>query len=556
MGRLFLLVQMLVFGSSLHSQESWGETTHFRMDSVAAGWVREFGSDEFPMIHFMTDVEVDAQGNLYVMGSRYSDETAEDYMLLKYAPDGTELWEQTYNGTANAMDLANDIVLDDDGNIYVTGSSSGVGTSSDFVTIKYWPDGTQIWTARYSASATLGEEANVVDLDDLGNVYVAGGSAYDYALVKYSPEGEQLWAARYNGPDNGWDTATDMRVSNDGFAYVTGISSGGSTQRDIATLKYNPNGNLVWARRYNGTGNTGDEAYALTIDRDDNVYVTGAIEVADNDRNIVTLKYYPTGARAWVAIYDGPAGSFDLGHDIAVDRQGNTIVTGLSFDTAIYNSFVTIKYDSQGSREWITRHASGGEGRSVVVDVHGDIYSTGSHLTQDMMSASIATVKYGSDGTQQWLMEYASPGEDCWDEPWGIALDDFGNVYVAGIAEDMLEAQTKGLAIKYTQPDYVVSVNSRATPEDFQLFHNFPNPFNPSTQIRYELQEAGDVTLKIYNVTGREIQTLVSDYQAPGAYRVTWSGEDKFGQLVSTGMYFAQLRASETSGIIKMTYLK
>ena len=66
----------------------------------------------------------------------------------------------------------------------------------------------------------------------------------------------------------------------------------------------------------------------------------------------------------------------------------------------------------------------------------------------------------------------------------------------------------------------------------FNLYQNYPNPFNPSTSIEYQLAEAGETSLKIYNINGQEIATLVQEYQTPGRYTVQWDGSDKSGQNV------------------------
>jgi len=86
-------------------------------------------------------------------------------------------------------------------------------------------------------------------------------------------------------------------------------------------------------------------------------------------------------------------------------------------------------------------------------------------------------------------------------------------------------------------------------PADFILSHNYPNPFNPSTEIKYELPEAAQITLQIYNVLGEEITTLVSGREQAGYHSVTWDGTNGYGQMVSSGVYYCVLRTE--SGIMK-----
>ena len=89
-----------------------------------------------------------------------------------------------------------------------------------------------------------------------------------------------------------------------------------------------------------------------------------------------------------------------------------------------------------------------------------------------------------------------------------------------------------------------------APPRDFSLLQNFPNPFNPSTKITYELTEPGVVTLKIYDLLGREVRTLLNnEKQSSGRKSVAWDGTNDLGERVASGVYLYQLQ----SGMFKQT---
>ena len=87
----------------------------------------------------------------------------------------------------------------------------------------------------------------------------------------------------------------------------------------------------------------------------------------------------------------------------------------------------------------------------------------------------------------------------------------------------------------------IISDNNALLPVAFSVSQNFPNPFNPTTNISFSLPDAGRVKLAIYNLLGQEIATLASGDMDPGVYRVVWNATDKMGQKVSTGMYFYRL---------------
>lgn len=101
-----------------------------------------------------------------------------------------------------------------------------------------------------------------------------------------------------------------------------------------------------------------------------------------------------------------------------------------------------------------------------------------------------------------------------------------------------------------------VSVENAYQPTRMVMKQNFPNPFNPSTTIRYGVPEDSNVSLVIYDVRGQVVQTLESSYQSAGWYEVIWNGETVDGHSSSTGIYFAKLVAGDFSEVIKMVYQK
>ncbi|HFE64491.1 MAG TPA: T9SS type A sorting domain-containing protein, partial [Caldithrix sp.] len=79
----------------------------------------------------------------------------------------------------------------------------------------------------------------------------------------------------------------------------------------------------------------------------------------------------------------------------------------------------------------------------------------------------------------------------------------------------------------------------------FRLHQNYPNPFNSSTQITFELNRAGDVSLQVYNLIGQKVRTLVNGRKLVGTHRVKWNGRDDLGQPVASGVYIYCLSAGE-----------
>ena len=84
----------------------------------------------------------------------------------------------------------------------------------------------------------------------------------------------------------------------------------------------------------------------------------------------------------------------------------------------------------------------------------------------------------------------------------------------------------------------------------------YPNPFNPETTIRYELASSSHVSLRVYDVGGAEVRTLVDANKAAGSYALQWNGRDNKGNAVSSGVYFYRISAGSFSDVRKMTLLK
>ncbi len=351
-------------------------------------------------------------------------------------------WVVRYNGSADSADYANAMALDTAGYLYVTGGSRGNGTDFDYATVKYNPQGETVWVRRYNGLGNYEDFANDITVDINGYVYVTGYTwddfalgFYNYTTIKYSPAGDTLWVRRYNGPGDGEDVARSLVVDDSGNVYVTGWSFGIGTSRDYATIKYDSNGNLLWERRYDGTVNYVDAASALALDKYGNVYVTGYSYGAFSGEDYLTIKYNPSGDTIWVRRFNGPESSSDQANAIAVDDSGNVYVTGWSWGgLSTRGDYATIKYNPAGELQWVARHNGSGNsadiGWDVKVDKNGRVYVAGGTLSLTNHMA-FGTIKYSSGGDTLWLRSYDGADHQ-YDQAFKLALDTSGNVYLTG----------------------------------------------------------------------------------------------------------------------------
>lgn len=355
-----------------------------------------------------------------------------------------EVWVTNYSsGTANALDLAVAVAVDKNQNVIVTGESLGDATGMDFVTIKYDKDGELKWVDRYDGPAGNDDEVAALAVDDEGNIYVTGKSENnedltDFVTIKYDSAGNKLWVARFDGPGHLDDDANAIVVDKDGNVYVAGASmpSGFGGMPDFATVKYNANGSQKWVAFYNGLGNQYDEANALALDREGNVVVTGASWGNSTANDFATIKYDGNGRQLWAVRYDGPASGEDFGIDVETDEDGNVVVGGMSTGANGATDIVTIKYSATGEEQWVARYDDPEDEQDDVADVEidalGNIIVTGT-LGNSLFNANsdMVTIKYNTVGEQVWSARYNGPGNS-WDISSAVAVDISGDIFITG----------------------------------------------------------------------------------------------------------------------------
>jgi hypothetical protein len=234
----------------------------------------------------------------------------------------------------------------------------------------------------------------------------------DYATVKYDSTGQQSWVAHFNGPGNAYDQASAIAVDKEGNVYVTGSSMGSrnGTQYDCTTAKYNKDGKQIWIARHEG-----ELANAIAIDYLGNVFVISSR---------ATIKYDKDGYERWAA--------YDIGRPqtLAIDKSGNIYVTGISS-----SSPVVIKYDQNGKHLW--KWEAGYTGRrsstlALALDQFGNVYVAGYSQSESNDNVfRYCTIKLDAVGNQVWVAYYDGPAKFD-DRAYSVAVDGAGNVYITG----------------------------------------------------------------------------------------------------------------------------
>jgi hypothetical protein len=334
---------------------------------------------------------VDAAGVSYVTANS-GDSNNNDITTAAYAPDGTLLWSQVFDGVIHWHDQARDIALGPDGTIWVCGNTPAASKHADVLLLQYdAATGALLKFVQYTTGFGLSEHAQALAVDGLGNVYTVGGTVGDGsdALVnKFDPAGNVVWTRTWDGPAWGpysQDHGQDLRLAPDGdpIVMIDGVMS--SLHADYVLARYSRvDGSLVWETTWGQNGD--DFPNAMQMDAAGDVYATGTALNLGNDQ-YGTIKVRGTDGQLLWEAYDS-AGIDDHGRALGLDGFGGVVLTGS-------------------------------------VDPDGD---------HSNFNDNIYTVRRdAATGAPLWSHLYGADCIGCLDLPSDVVVDSAGNVFVAGI---------------------------------------------------------------------------------------------------------------------------
>ncbi len=481
-------------------------------------------------------VTVDSGGHVIVTGQSLGflpgfDYTYE-YATLKLDGNGELVWVARYNGPGLSFnDEPVGVAVDADDNVYVSGSSPGPTTDLDVATVKYDPDGIELWARRWNGPADRTDGAAAMAVGADGTVHVVGGSyspgtVTDMITLTYDREGTLAWSATYHG-GYGTDSAGDVALGPAGSVYVTGQSIRSSGFYDWVTIKYDVAGNQEWVAFVDGSLHSHDHAHALAVDTDGNAYVTGYTVGAGSTYVLTTVSYDADGTERWSSF--SHAG--EVGSTIALDASGNTVV-------GCWSGLV-VSYDPNGVERWAYDFGGGGNARpqASAVDAAGNWYLTGYRFLGDQ---DILTVGLDPDGQEVWSATYEGPGGD--DSATAIALTGGGDVIVAGASDLGVPRNLDICTIRYDAATVAVPPAGGASGERIALRVS-PSPVRDVARLTFHALPTGAGTLSVFDATGRRVDRFAVTGGEPilwdvphGASGVYWATLDAGGARSRVGM--------------------
>jgi hypothetical protein len=189
---------------------------------------------------------------------------------------------------------------------------------------------------------------------------------------------------------------------------------------------------------------------------------------------------------------------------------------------------------------------------NVSVDPDGEAVGYDLAFTGDLTQLPARTI-YGTDTTVSWsyseiVTAISGAGMETFSGTWTIEASD---------PADSTTTAANGPFNLTINANAILGLDGKGLiPEVFALHDNYPNPFNPSTTIRYDLPEAADVSLVVYDMLGREVVRLVDGWLEPGYHQVVWQGHDQRGRPVPSGLYLVLMNSPQYNRTIKVVLLK
>ena len=391
--------------------------------------------------------------------------TPQDYQLTRFSL-GTAIWTPqiiapdftTVPDIIGVLPLAFDLSLD----------------ASYFQFVGYTPPKGPVLKQTQQIGTSGFELSNSLTTDFFGNIYVTGATSgslggsnagvRDVWLNKYDNTGKLSWTKQFGSSEA--DFPFGIATDNADNLYVGGLTQGnlgGQEQGGISdawVANYDLNGNQKWIQKVKGGIGRPSSSYALDVDVDGNVYLSGVTDNFNQQGEVVPLttdywvaKYDTYGNQQWFQqLGKSNAIDFDESYGVAVDKDGNVYSTGFTTSNlagvraGLYDVWLT-KHNNNGQLAWIKQFGTEDYEWSwgIDTDSDGNIYLAGWTLGNlggiNAGSYDAWLAKYDSQVNQLWIKQFGSPGDD---EAFKLTIDAQNNIFLAGYTDNNLGGLNSG----------------------------------------------------------------------------------------------------------------
>lgn len=479
----------------------------------------------------------------------------------------------TWNQIFSSGFSVSNVVVDEEGTIFISKYSGGISYSTDYGTT-------------WNGINVGNNQVYNLALESNGTIYA---SLYDTGIYRSTDNGV-TWIQRVTGFPNQWTISLSTSPSGSIFAgtYYSGIwrstDDGNNWTRSslghsfVQTININPDGYIyagTWGALYISTDNgftwvekslgiVNPYIYSISINSTGNIFVGTSDHLHDygnvfksTDNGVTWLNIlsniFPVSAISTNGpkVYVGTNATLDTAR--IYRSLDNGLTWNISYSCSHYYYVSSIAIASNGVvYAGIPNIAIPGNGFGIIVSTDGgetwvqkntgltdlNVSSIAINASDHIFVGTRAGTFFSTNNGDNWI-NISSGLRD--ERVYALTINNKGFVY----------AGTSGVARSSKSTTSVENENS-ILPESFLLFQNFPNPFNPSTTISYQLPKSGSVTLKVYDILGNEVAVLVNEERPAGYYEVEFS---PLGVLAS-GIYFYKLVLGDFSATKKLVLMK
>ena len=489
-------------------------------------------------------IALDSSDNVYVTGLRSG-----DYGTIKYNSAGVQQWVHGYNGPGNGIDGASSIAVDNLGNVYVTGSSPGIGTGKDFATIKYLkipphiPFAPSLVTPSNNA---VGQELNLslvwnsVEFTDKYRVQLSLDNSFFNIILDDSTLTDTIKVAINLSPltDYYWRVSAKNILGSGPFSSVWHFKTKGAPTQ--VNLLYPPNNsinipvdvNFIWSR-------PGEQTYSIStlknIYKENRVISKYWFELTSDtsgtpliiDSTLSDTTKFVSNLNSFTSYYWHVKAKNEIGWSIYSPWfKFTTVLLAPEAPELVYPENYATLVELNPLLDW---------------DSSATAESYRAKISEDLLFINVVY-----DSSNIAITEYQLPNN-------GLEINT--TYYWRVNATNVTGTSPWSEIFEFTTGTTNISGNNEI-PKEFKLYENYPNPFNPSTKIKFDIPKSSYVKLIVYDVLGREIKTLVNEKLNAGMYEVDWPAPSGDGSSYPSGVYFYKLITDDYISVKKMLMIK
>jgi len=457
------------------------------------------------------------------------------------------LWTRIFGGEYG--DAAYDIQQTPDGGYIVAAQTFSFGSGTYL--IKLDAAGDTLWTRVHEEHEDIQFSKTIAsELTADGGFIILGEGRVNMTghpcLTKTDSLGNILWAKAFEIYEDSWQAKDMCQTSDGGYAIVANKRIG--TSPNITFIKTDSLGDTLWTKSCGGPGSY--HACGVLETEDGGYTIAGTVWTPDESSRYYLVKTDSGGNPLWEQTY-GPEWQF-WASALAQTSDGGYVIAGEVCYGDDSNDIYVVWVDASGDTLWARTYEfriGDNVSRIEATDDDGFIIC-GTTILMPPDSSDEFLIRINQFGDTLWTRTYGAQSSEEYSSGSAVRQTLDGGYVIAGsIYND--STQSMDVYVVKTGPDIAAVDVPRPLPTTIVLHQNYPNPFNATTRIAFDLPKAGPVTLRVYDLLGREVATLVEGIRAAGHHTALFDGSG-----FASGIYFYRLEAAELHETKKMVLLK